>query len=189
MGGWFTTLLNCAFPASNFPSQLISLSFLGGSLQGSRKKRCLWHSARLGGEVLQIWERHRVLWSLTAGMMSCFQETSPLGMWQKKQQVMNCGPPPGPEILEGGAGHRNQSGFSQEVCVAQGGGWSVKDWCLWSQGFPKALDTWNLSSLCHPPPGTRNAGIMGLNFPAGERIRYLCQENKVGASCSPFLLL
>lgn len=143
----------------------------------------------LGGEVLQIWERHRVLWSLTAGMMSCFQETSPLGMWQKKQQVMNCGPPPGPEILEGGAGHRNQSGFSQEVCVAQGGGWSVKDWCLWSQGFPKALDTWNLSSLCHPPPGTRNAGIMGLNFPAGERIRYLCQENKVGASCSPFLLL
>lgn len=113
----------------------------------------------------------------------------PSGEVAEKQKVMNYGPPPGPEILEGGAGHRNQSGCSREVCVAQGGGWSVKDWCLWSQGFPKALDTWNLSSLCHPPPGTRNAGIMGLNFPAGKRIRYLCQENKVGASCSPFLLL
>lgn len=86
MRGWFTTLLNCAFPASNFPSQLISLSFLGGSLQGSRKKRCLWHPARLGGEVLQIWERHRVLWSLTAGKMSYFQETSPVGRWQKSKK-------------------------------------------------------------------------------------------------------
>lgn len=30
MAGWFIALLNCAFPASNFPSQLISLSFPEG---------------------------------------------------------------------------------------------------------------------------------------------------------------
>ena len=44
MAGWFIALLNCPFPASNFPSQLISLSFP----EGKQKENMTWTPSKAG---------------------------------------------------------------------------------------------------------------------------------------------